>query len=53
MGDMDAIVAEFVEEGKEKADLVEHHLIDLEKKSHFAGTPCRGFPRFAQHQRRD
>jgi two-component system chemotaxis sensor kinase CheA len=31
MGDMDAIVAEFVEEGKEKADLVEHHLIDLEK----------------------
>ena len=31
MGDMNAIVIEFVEEGNEKADQVERHLIDLEK----------------------
>lgn len=32
MGDMNAIVIEFVEEGNEKANQLEHHLIDLEKK---------------------
>ena len=31
MGDMSAIVVEFVEEGKEKADLIERDLIQLEK----------------------
>ena len=31
MGDMDAIVVEFVEEGNEKADQLERHLIQLEK----------------------
>ena len=31
MGDMSAIVVEFVEEGKEKADLIERDLIHLEK----------------------
>src|SRR5437667_11504857 len=31
MGDMSAIVTEFIEEGNEKADQVEHHLIQLEK----------------------
>ncbi len=31
MGDMSAIVMEFVEEGNEKADQVERHLIQLEK----------------------
>ncbi len=31
MGDMSAIVTEFVEEGNERADQVERHLIQLEK----------------------
>ena len=31
MGDMSAIVVEFVEEGREKADLIERDLIQLEK----------------------
>jgi len=31
MSEMNAIVIEFVEEGNEKADLLEHHLILLEK----------------------
>jgi two-component system chemotaxis sensor kinase CheA len=31
MSEMNAIVLEFVEEGNEKADLLEHHLILLEK----------------------
>src|SRR5713226_6346357 len=31
MGDMHAIVVEFVEEGNEKADQLERHLIQLEK----------------------
>lgn len=31
MSDMNAIVIEFVEEGNEKADQVERHLIELEK----------------------
>jgi two-component system chemotaxis sensor kinase CheA len=31
MSEIDAIVLEFVEEGNEKADLLEHHLILLEK----------------------
>jgi len=31
MGDMSAIVTEFIEEGNEKADQVERHLIQLEK----------------------
>ena len=31
MGDMSAIVMEFVEEGNEKADQIERHLIQLEK----------------------
>ena len=31
MGEMDVIVTEFVEEGNDKADQVERHLIELEK----------------------
>jgi two-component system, chemotaxis family, sensor kinase CheA len=31
MGDMNAIVVEFIEEGNEKADQLERHLIQLEK----------------------
>jgi hypothetical protein len=49
MGEMSAIVLEFVEEGNEKADVLERQLILIGKVSRFAGIAGRRFSRLAHH----